>query len=100
VKVKTNKIRFTMEDLAAVGLTGYKAKAYKALCEYGTCTASDIVRASGVPQCKVYAIMAELEYDDLVEECAGGSKAWKALPMTTAIDKQIKSLQDIRKVFE
>jgi len=54
----SDKSRKAMESL---GLTGYEIKAYIALAEAGTSTASDLSKKSGVPYSKIYEVLNGLE---------------------------------------
>ena len=91
-------MKFTLGQLIELGLSKYKARAYYALCGYDVLKAIDITKASGVPQSKIYDIMAELMFDGMVEETAIKShKAWKAVPLSMILDKRIKVLEDLKR---
>lgn len=57
----------TNKALKELGLTGYEIKAYISLLEFGTMTAAETSRRSGVPYSKIHEVLAGLEGKGWVE---------------------------------
>lgn len=68
--MNTETLRETLED---VGLTQYEAKAYIAVLELGSASATEVADASEVPQARVYDVLRNLERQGYVETYEQGS---------------------------
>lgn len=68
--MNTDTLRSTLED---VGLTQYEAKAYVAVLELGSASATEIADASDVPQARIYDVLRNLEGEGYVETYEQGS---------------------------
>ena len=77
------------ESLGNLGLTEYEISAYTALLSGGSNTASEISRASGVPQSRIYDILDLLEKKGFVLIQMGRPTTYIAVQPKKALDKMI-----------
>ena len=70
-------IRGTLRDL---GLTGYAADAFGALARMPAGSAADLVRATGIPDSKIYYALDELVEKGLAEVQNGKPKTYRVVP--------------------
>lgn len=66
--------------LRELGLSGYAAEAFCALVRVSHATAGDLVRATGIPDSKIYYALDELADRGLVEVQAGKPKMYRIVP--------------------
>ncbi|MBI4258550.1 MAG: TrmB family transcriptional regulator [Thaumarchaeota archaeon] len=68
--------------LGGIGLTGYEIKAYTSLIEFGSMTAAEVSKRSGVPYSKIYDVLGTLESKGWIE--ADRSRPSKFYPKSPA----------------
>jgi sugar-specific transcriptional regulator TrmB len=73
-----------VDALERLGLSGYEARTFVALHRLGGGTASEVHRASTVPQSRVYGVAEELQERGLVEIQASTPKRYRPVPLETA----------------
>lgn len=84
-----------MEDrlihlMESVGLTGYEARAYKALIEHGKLSANELSRSTGIPLQRVYGVISSLMNKGLVKELPEKPKKFDAVPPTEGLEEYVK----------
>lgn len=85
-----------ISDLLEIGMTEYEAKAYQALLQQETISASDLVMMSGVPRGRIYDVINQLISKGFCITVPGTIKRFKAEDPETAI----KSLIELEKKKE
>jgi sugar-specific transcriptional regulator TrmB len=77
-----------MATLSGLGLSRYKARAYRALLEAGPTTAKELSRASDVPMGRIYDVLNSLETQSLARsQTASRPKKYVAVETDTALDR-------------
>lgn len=81
-----------MVDLGDLGLSSYEDRAYRSLIEFGPATAMEIAEASGVPDGRIYDVLASLETSGLVRvQTASRPKRYVAVEPDVAINRLVES---------
>jgi sugar-specific transcriptional regulator TrmB len=80
--MKSNEL---FQQLLAVGLTEYESKAYLALLEKQSSSASELSKLSGVPRTRVYDILDRMARSGLCIELLGKEKKYQAASPDSAI---------------
>ena len=74
----------TLEEIGGVlrelGVSGYAADAFCALARFPEATAGDLVRATGIPDSKIYYALDELADKGLAEVQEGKPKTYRVVP--------------------
>jgi HTH-type transcriptional regulator, sugar sensing transcriptional regulator len=73
--------------LVQLGLTSYEAKAYDALLQRGSSTASQVADLSGLPRQRVYDVLAGLMAKGLASARPGQAARYTAIPPNLVIDR-------------
>jgi hypothetical protein len=73
--------------LVQLGLTSYEAKAYHALLQRGSSTASQVAELSGLPRQRVYDVLADLVAKGLASTRPGQAARYSATPPNLVIDR-------------
>lgn len=73
--------------LVQLGLTSYEAKAYQALLQRGSSTASQVAELSGLPRQRVYDVLAGLVAKGLASARPGQAARYTATPPNLVIDR-------------
>lgn len=73
--------------LVQLGLTSYEAKAYDALLQRSSSTASQVAELSGVPRQRVYDVLAGLVAKGLASARPGQASRYMATPPNLMIDR-------------
>jgi len=81
--VVSERVKRSLQEL---GLTEYETRAYVALVEAGTMTASEISEAADVPYSKVYEILGELEEKGFIESQGGRPAKYVPKAPATALE--------------
>jgi sugar-specific transcriptional regulator TrmB len=98
-KLSAEGLEGAFEKLSKFGLTSYEIKVYRTLLTNGPLTAMGVVKLSGVPQPRIYDVFNNMISKGLVEASPGKKKVYKALPVTTVLDRRIEELTlDIEKI--
>lgn len=84
-----------MEDkiihlMESVGLTGYEARAYRALIEHGKLSANELSRLTGIPLQRVYGVISSLMNKGLVKELPEKPKKFDAVPPNEGLEEYIR----------
>ncbi|MGM0372331.1 MAG: TrmB family transcriptional regulator [Halobacteriota archaeon] len=80
-----------MADLSDFGLTTYEARAYRELLDLGATTASNLAGESGVPEGRIYDVLANLETRGMVRtQRASRPKRFVAVEPSVAIDRLVE----------
>jgi sugar-specific transcriptional regulator TrmB len=96
------------EQLTALGLTTYEAKAYLALLRRDSFAAADAARVAGVPRQRIYDVLATLVEKGLAIQRPGTPAKYAAVPPELAIERllanrrsELEELEhDSRKMIE
>jgi len=87
--------------LKELGLTEYQAKVLIALFVRDGLTAHDICRMSGVPYQKIYTVLKNLEYWQLVDVVAGKPQVYKSSGpeevINILITRKLQTIKELRK---
>jgi len=83
--------------LVELGLTLNEARAYSALLQLGTGTATEIARTGGVPRQKVYETLRVLEERGFVRSAAAGVTAHTPVPPTEALAAWLRQREHERR---
>jgi sugar-specific transcriptional regulator TrmB len=75
-----------LNALQELGLTDYEVKAYVSLLSYGSQTASEVSRQSGVPYSKVYDVLGRLESKGWVESDHSRPSKYYPKPPNVALE--------------
>jgi sugar-specific transcriptional regulator TrmB len=73
--------------LVQLGLTSYEAKAYHALLQRGSSTASHVAELSGIPRQRAYDVLAGLVAKGLASARPGQAARYTATPPNLVIDR-------------
>jgi len=73
--------------LVQLGLTSYEAKAYQALLQRGSSTASQVAELSGLPRQRIYDVLAGLVTKGLASARPGEVARYAATPPNLVIDR-------------
>ncbi|MEM4380463.1 MAG: TrmB family transcriptional regulator [Thermoplasmatales archaeon] len=83
------------QDLSRFGLSPYEVKVLSTLLLKGPLTSMDVVRASGVPQPRIYDIFESLIRKGFVEVSPGRRRIYRAIPLSISLERQLDELRDI-----
>lgn len=99
--VKREAVRRSDEALGSLvelGLTLNEARAYSALLQLGTATATEIARTAGVPRQKVYETLRALEERGFLRTAAAGVTAHIPVPPTEALGALLRQREHERRL--
>lgn len=83
-----------LKRIMELGLTEYQGRAYLALLELGTATASQVPPVSRVPRTRVYATMNQLHEKGLVEILPETPLRYRPVPIQRFLEKQAGALRE------
>ncbi|MCW6170962.1 MAG: TrmB family transcriptional regulator [Thermoplasmatales archaeon] len=83
------------EGLSKFGLSPYEIKVLSTLLIEGEQTSTQVVRASGVPQPRIYDIFDSLKRKGFIEVSPGKKKIYRAVPLSVSSKRQIDELRDL-----
>ncbi len=75
------------ENLTALGLTTYEAKAYLALMRRDSFAAADVARLAGIPRQRIYDVLATLVEKGLAAQRPGSPAKYAAIAPELAIER-------------
>ncbi|MBN9389961.1 MAG: TrmB family transcriptional regulator [Chloroflexi bacterium] len=79
------------QNLLDIGLTASEAKVYFSLVNYGSLTAVDACKLSGVPRAKIYEILINLSAYGLCYETSGKKKKYTAVNPKEGLQRKIET---------
>ncbi|MCL5989907.1 MAG: TrmB family transcriptional regulator, partial [Candidatus Thermoplasmatota archaeon] len=88
------------EGLSKFGLSPYEIKVLSTLLMQGEQTSTQVVRASGVPQPRIYDIFDSLKRKGFIEVSPGKKRIYRALPLSVSSKRQIDELKDLSTKIE
>ena len=80
------------EGLSKFGLTAYEIKIYEVLILKGPLNSTSIVKETGIPQPRVYDLFSSMERKGFIESSFGKRKTYKAIPVSTIMEREKKWL--------
>jgi len=83
-------------SLRGFGIGGYASDAFCALTRAGSATAGDLVRATGIPDSKIYYALDELVEKGLAEVQDGKPKTYRTVP-APEIDARLSGIVETRR---
>lgn len=90
-------MRLTVDRIGVLldhGLSEYQARVYLALLEFPALQAGALAKASEVPRNRLYEVLEELQSLGLVEILLEETRRYRALPLSTYLERSVSDLQD------
>ena len=78
-----------IQELSALGLTSYEAKAYMALIRRDSSTAAQVARVGGVPRQRIYDVLASLVEKGLAASRPGPRRQVRGRAPELAIERLV-----------
>ena len=80
------------EGLSKFGLSNYEIRIYETLILKGPMTSTNVVKETGIPQPRVYDLFGSLERKGFIESSFEKRKTYKAIPVSTIMEREKKWL--------
>ncbi len=76
------------DGLSKLNLSNYEIRIYKALLLKGPMNSTNIVKETSIPQPRVYDLFSSLQNKGFIESSAGRKKLYKAIPISTVMERE------------